>query len=321
MVKRTIDSRAWTQTIAVIALVSTLLVGGSVAADGDPATDSVSRLFPYQGRLELDGEAFSGALPVLFTVYDADASDPVWSERQTVTFHAGQFQVLLGACDANPSDPVCPDGDLDGAAQLVDKIGAGDDLELSVTLEPSSGTVVMANRKRFYPVPFAHWSSVSADFKVGRNLDVAGNASVGGGLDVGGALSAQSASVSGALSAGGALSAESATVSQSMTVSQNLNVNGTTGVGLQFVQSPVSGGQLLCPAGKVPISHTVNCSGSGHGLWAVKYIRSGSQMGIKAQCWNLSSGTLINAHHLSLLCARIGPMPSTTNYTDPAWDF
>jgi len=46
---------------------------------------------------------------------------------------------------------------------------------------------------------------------------------------------------------------------------------------------------------------------------------SGGKLGVEAKCWH-SNGNIYNAYHISLLCARIGPVPSIS-YTDPAWNW
>ena len=46
--------------IATSAVTATLVSGRVANADGNAATDGIARVFPYSGRIELDGVPFNG---------------------------------------------------------------------------------------------------------------------------------------------------------------------------------------------------------------------------------------------------------------------
>ncbi len=48
-----------------------IAVGVSVVAvaDGDSTTDTVPRVIPYQGVLEIDGGGYNGEVPMTFAIY------------------------------------------------------------------------------------------------------------------------------------------------------------------------------------------------------------------------------------------------------------
>jgi hypothetical protein len=135
---------------AVTAFV--LFVGVGALADGNPATDGVPRTIHYSGTLERDGAATNGAATMVFRVYDG--SSEVWSETQAVQVYAGRFSVLLGSTT------------LVSAKNLETAINNADDLYLGITLKTDQGDVVLTNRQRFTPAPFALWSTAATNFKV-----------------------------------------------------------------------------------------------------------------------------------------------------------
>ena len=131
-----------------------LVTAVTAIADGNPATDQVPRLIHYTGTLERDGGAFTGDLPMTFTVYDG--ADDVWSETQHVSVYAGRFSVMLGATA--------------GGASLSQVVGGADDLYLEIGLDTNGdeegGEVTLANRQRFLPAPFALWTTAATNFRV-----------------------------------------------------------------------------------------------------------------------------------------------------------
>lgn len=151
---------------AIVALAASdhVALVGSAHADGDPATDGVPRVVPYEGIVEADGVGVDGALAVRFEIYDGTVA--VWSEEQTVTVHAGRFAALLGS--TTPIDPV---------------FEAADDLTLGVTVLNGPGLdddVPLSGRQRFVPVPYALWAATSSDLTVARDLFVTRNVEVTG---------------------------------------------------------------------------------------------------------------------------------------------
>lgn len=64
-------------------------------------------LVSYQGKLEEDGEPFSGEVSMTFSLYESEnAGTPFWNETQTVTVVDGIFNVLLGSVETLPSLPL-----------------------------------------------------------------------------------------------------------------------------------------------------------------------------------------------------------------------
>ena len=169
-------------TRAPIALLLTLgaLLAGPAWADGDPATDQVPRMLPYQGRLEIDGRPIDAtgadALHLLFSLYDgADAEQPTYSQPIVVEVYAGRFTATIGPVGIGP----------DGAARPIDGvIAAADDLFLGITLlgDPNDpeDDVPLANRQRIYASPYAMWTTTATDLTVARNATVRGALAVSG---------------------------------------------------------------------------------------------------------------------------------------------
>ena len=61
-------------------------------------------LISYQGKLDKDGEPFSGEASMNFALYESeDAGTPFWNETQTVTVVNGIFNVLLGSVEELPA--------------------------------------------------------------------------------------------------------------------------------------------------------------------------------------------------------------------------
>ena len=64
-------------------------------------------LVSYQGKLEEDGEPFSGEVSMTFSLYESEnAGTPFWNETQNVTVVDGIFNVLLGSVNELPSLPL-----------------------------------------------------------------------------------------------------------------------------------------------------------------------------------------------------------------------
>jgi len=161
----------------LVALAATPVVA---QADGDPATDTLTRVIPYEGTIEVDGTAFTGTLDLRFTLYD-DEGTALWSETWApggeagvgVPVYAGTFSVLLG--QHVPLTETVVD-----AADLF--VGLDISTDDFVTFTP------LAGRQRVGFAPFAVWASAGADFSVNGELAVAGGAAVDGDIDLGGDL-------------------------------------------------------------------------------------------------------------------------------------
>ncbi|TET23514.1 MAG: hypothetical protein E3J71_01895 [Candidatus Stahlbacteria bacterium] len=63
-------------------------------------------LVSYQGKLDKDGEPFSGEASMNFALYESkDATTSFWEETQTVIVVDGIFNVLLGSVNELPALP------------------------------------------------------------------------------------------------------------------------------------------------------------------------------------------------------------------------
>jgi len=144
---------AWTGGALVTALVMATL---PAAADGDPATDGVGMVLPYQGYLEEGGEPVDADVDMSFTLYDGDTQR--FSERRTVSVFAGSFTVLLGDTSATSS------ADLETALENADA------LELEVTVHASDGDRVLDNRKPLTVAPWAMLSRTLVEPTIGGQL-------------------------------------------------------------------------------------------------------------------------------------------------------
>ncbi len=147
--------------------LSCLTMGPAFADnDNDPATESVPRVVPYDGVLDLDGASYNGTIDIVFTLYNAaDGGEAVWTEtwstdaERAVSVTGGRFSVNLGTFESIES--VITDA---GQVYLGLQIKAPDVEEYTD----------LGGRQRINPVPYAMWSANAA------NLTIAGDAAVGG---------------------------------------------------------------------------------------------------------------------------------------------
>ena len=157
-------------------------------ADGDPATDAVPRLLPYQGQLELDGQPVNAtganALHIGFLLFDgADAEAHVYRQDLVIQVYSGRFTATIGPTGTNPAGEEVP----------IDRIITNaDDLYLGMILLGNPGDpdddIALSNRQRIHASPYAMWTTAATDLNVARALVVGGNATVQGDLTVGGAV-------------------------------------------------------------------------------------------------------------------------------------
>ena len=167
------------------ALCLVLFWGVNGNADGNPATENVPRVIPYEGTIELDGAAYTGTLDMRFTLYD-DADTSLWNETYSVAgdsgapvdVYAGSFSVLLGEF-------------VDLSTVILD----AEELYVGVTISTDdfATETALAGRQLVGPAPFAIWAAAAADFTVSGLLSangglyVAGDATTTGYMHVGGA--------------------------------------------------------------------------------------------------------------------------------------
>lgn len=155
--------------ILALTLLLTSLGVARAQADGDPATQSVPRLIPYEGYLELNGAPYNGNVEMVFTLYDA-AEAELWTEEYSegsgsapVAVYASRFSVLLGQ-----------HVDIEGTILDADALYLG----IAVRSIGDASYTPLSGRSLITPAPFSLWSSSAADFTV------AGDATVNGGLIV-----------------------------------------------------------------------------------------------------------------------------------------
>ena len=168
-----------------LALGAVTTLGATVFADGDPTTDDVPRMLPYQGTLEINGQPVhatgTSALAMRFDLYDsAEAPEPVYSQRVTVEVYAGRFTTTIGPEGEGPAGEVVAIGDV---------VAAADDLHLGIVLlndlEDPEDDTALANRQRLMATPYAMWTTTATSFTVARDLSAGGALRVGGTAHVG----------------------------------------------------------------------------------------------------------------------------------------
>ncbi|MEO1271586.1 MAG: hypothetical protein AAFX99_26130, partial [Myxococcota bacterium] len=134
-------------------------------ADGDSSTDSVPRIIPYQGVLELNGEPVNDQeVGIRFELFDGEESEqPVYSQTLMVEVYRGRFTAGIGPLD-------------DTGSAIADIVAGADDLYLGMTLLNQSDTdeddITMANRQQILASPYAMWSTSATHFVVGNSLTV-----------------------------------------------------------------------------------------------------------------------------------------------------
>ncbi len=158
---------------AVIASIFTsiFITGAFAVANYKAVPDTVPRQIPYRGNLDLDGEPYNGSLDMSFSLFrSSSGGEAAWTETQSVTVYGGRFSALLGSSSSQSVEA------------LTGIVTAGDDLYLEVSLD---GNVLMG-RQRFFPAPFALWTTTSTDFNVDHDMVVGNNLSVNGTLNLNG---------------------------------------------------------------------------------------------------------------------------------------
>ncbi len=235
-------------------------------ADGNPATDQVPKLIPYQGTLEKDGTGVTGQVPMTFSLFDGSAATTAaWTEKQTVNVFGGRFLALLGSTTA------------DSATNLAKAISNADDLYLMVTLTTGSGDVPLSNRQRFLPVPYALWTTAATDFKVGHNLTVGGAATITGTLIANGDVA----------------------------VIGNLNAESNVSVGLYMKQCNAAGGVSDCSCvGTVSGGFACQAGSTGFMSYPIMDPNTARATGWHAMCRN-SAGSNVNPDTVWVMCSRL----------------
>ncbi len=177
----------WVHWLTLCALLAALVAATSPArADGDPRTDSVPRMMPYEGYLELDGAPVDArgddALHLLFALYDSpEAAEPVYTQPLVVEVYAGSFTATVGPVGQGP------DG---GARAIADVVTAADDLHLGLTLlgdpDDPADDIPLSRRQPIRATPYALWTTAATDLSVADEAQIDGDLTVGGALAAGG---------------------------------------------------------------------------------------------------------------------------------------
>src|SRR4051794_11994885 len=89
--------RIRTSRVLLAALLATFTTAAGMAQAAPKS--SAPKAITSQGRLfDTSSNPISGTLDVVFAIYDkADATTPIWSEHQSVTFDQGFYSASLGA--------------------------------------------------------------------------------------------------------------------------------------------------------------------------------------------------------------------------------
>ena len=172
-----------------------MALGFTALADGDPTTDTVPRVLPYQGTLEQNGQPIhavgDNALAMRFSLYDGlEGEEAVYIQDLSVEVFAGRFTANIGPLGTNAN------GD---TTSIIEVIQAADDLHLGMTLlgdvDDPEDDIALSNRQRIHASPYSMWTTsatsldVAVDLEVGNNIVVGNDANVVNDLDVGNSLS------------------------------------------------------------------------------------------------------------------------------------
>ena len=184
----------WMTWMGGLVLGVSMTAAVAVMADGDPGTDDVPRMIPYQGVLEMDGapvNAMGGdAIWVEFGLYDGpgEGAQLRYTQRRALEVFRGRFTTTIG-----------PTGE--GGEPIEEVIRAADDLYLGMTLlgnpEDPGDDVALANRQRLMATPYAMWTTSATHLTVARDLSVGGALGMGGDLSVGGDVQLNSGEIRG----------------------------------------------------------------------------------------------------------------------------
>lgn len=156
----------------LLIIASLLSAAPAFAGEEDELVDTIERVVPYDGVLDIDGQAYNGLLDVVFTLYDAaDGGESVWTESWTaadgraVSVAGGRFSVNLGTHE-----------DIEGVIASSELVFLG----LAVKRPEDANYTTLGGRQRLNPVPYSLWTTRAT------HLNVAGTANVGENLVVGG---------------------------------------------------------------------------------------------------------------------------------------
>ena len=145
-------------TGAMIANLTFYSIVVMAEADNTPSTDNLGRYIPYDGYLELDGEAVSADdMAMRFTIYDDD-DNALWNEELTVNIYNGKFAVLLGQ-----------------TSDITSTVFDAEDIFIGAELFDNNQWIDLSGRQLITPVPFALWAGQGSQFVVAGHLKINGS--------------------------------------------------------------------------------------------------------------------------------------------------
>lgn len=233
------------------------LTAGAASADGDPRTDGVPRLLPYQGQLELDGRPVNAtgesALHIGFLLFDgADAEAHAYRQDLQIEVYGGRFTATIGPVGTDAAGTEVP----------IERIIANaDDLYLGMILlgDPADpeDDIGLANRQRIHASPYAMWTTTATDLTVARDAVVGRNLAVTGDLTVQGAVNLSAGAIDTAEVADNAIRPSKIALGNGLRGLQN----DTVGVDNGFLDARIrSWVRSHC---RVSIGHRDRCDGCG----------------------------------------------------------
>lgn len=151
-------------TTAAAALAATWALRAE--ADGDPTTDALPRVIPYEGTLALDGVPVDGPIDLRVRLYDGpdEGASQVFVEEHSaalgraVDVASGRFYLALGRY-------------ADLAAPILDAEALW--LALEVKAPGSSTWIALSGRQRIVPQAWSLWAASSTDMRVAGALTAA----------------------------------------------------------------------------------------------------------------------------------------------------
>lgn len=142
-----------------------LLVGSAAAmsltslASGD-GPDGVPRVMPYDGYLELDGEAYQGQVDLQVTLTNATGSERWTEQHSDVEVRGGQFGLLVGSSQGEVP------------AWLFETTAIY--LQLATRAQGEESFVALEGQRRVTPAAFAWWSAEADHYKANGTVTALG---------------------------------------------------------------------------------------------------------------------------------------------------
>ena len=176
----TIASIAGGVVLGALMTVGLMALGLTALADGDPTTDTVPRVLPYQGTLEQNGQPIhavgDNALAMRFSLYDGlEGEEAVYIQDLSVEVFAGRFTANIGPEGTNA---------LGDTTSIIEVIQAADDLHLGMTLlgdvDDPEDDIALSNRQRIHASPYSMWTTSATSLDVATDLEVGGMVTTSG---------------------------------------------------------------------------------------------------------------------------------------------